>query len=131
MLAQSPMQNPSSSTQDAQSAPSLKTIAGVVERITYQNEENGYTVARFLPDPTHRAPSASNGRSPHSSKRGDDHLVTIIGTLLGVVAGEALELSGFWQRHAQHGWQFSVHSYSFDPAGHDPRAAQVSGQWPD
>ena len=31
--------------------------------------------------------------------------------MLGVVAGEALELSGFWQRHAQHGWQFSVHSY--------------------
>ncbi len=110
MLAQSSMQNPSS-TQDAQSAPSLKTIAGVVERITYQNEDNGYTVARFLPDPTHRAPSASNGRSSRSSKRGEEHLVTIVGTLIGVVAGEALELKGFWQQHAQHGWQFSVHDY--------------------
>ena len=26
-----------------------KTIAGVLERITFQNEETGYTIARFLP----------------------------------------------------------------------------------
>jgi exodeoxyribonuclease V alpha subunit len=109
------MQNPSSPAQDAQvqPAPMLKTISGVVERITFQNEENGYTVARFLPDPTHRTSSAANAsrRSSHSRKRGDEHLVTIVGTLVGVVAGEALELRGFWQHHAQHGWQFTVHDY--------------------
>src|ERR1051326_2202579 len=110
MLAQSSMQNPSP-TQDAQSALPLKTIAGVVERITYQNEDNGYTVARFLPDPTHRAPSAANGHRSSRAKRGEEHLVTIVGTLIGVVAGEALELKGFWQQHTQHGWQFTVRDY--------------------
>ncbi|HEY7350423.1 MAG TPA: ATP-dependent RecD-like DNA helicase [Ktedonobacterales bacterium] len=114
MLAQSAMQNPSSlPAQDAQPAPMIKTISGVVERITFQNEENGYTVARFLPDPTHRSPGASNSshRSSRARKRGEEHLVTIVGTLISVVAGEALELKGFWQHHAQHGWQFSVHDY--------------------
>ncbi|HEY7355952.1 MAG TPA: ATP-dependent RecD-like DNA helicase, partial [Ktedonobacterales bacterium] len=69
--------------------------------------------ARFLPDPTHRAPGAANAgrRSSRSRQRGEEHLVTIVGTLLGVVAGEALELKGFWQHHAQHGWQFSVRDY--------------------
>ena len=27
-----------------------KTLAGVLERITFQNEDTGYTIARFLPD---------------------------------------------------------------------------------
>lgn len=106
------MQNPSSPAQDAQPAPLIKTISGVVERITFQNEENGYTVARFLPDLTYRSPNAANvRRSSRSRQSGEEHLVTIVGTMIGVVSGEALELKGFWQHHAQHGWQFSVHDY--------------------
>ena len=93
---------------DAQPTPTFKSLSGVVERITFQNEETGYTIARLLPD--RRRGDADDERTEHAHT-GDDHLITIIGTLLGVVAGEALELSGFWQRHAQHGWQFSVHSY--------------------
>ena len=96
------------SAQDSQLTPALKTISGVVERITYQNDETGYTIARLLPDARR---SASDDQSVEHAHTSDDHLVTIIGTLLGVVAGEALELSGFWHHHAQHGWQFSVHSY--------------------
>ena len=97
-----------SPAQDAQPTPAFKTLSGVVERITFQNEETGYTIARLLPD--RRRGDAEDAGAEHAHS-GDDHLVTILGTLLGVVAGEALELSGFWQRHAQHGWQFSVHSY--------------------
>jgi exodeoxyribonuclease V alpha subunit len=97
-----------SSAQDAQPTPAFKTLSGVVERITFQNEETGYTVARLLPN--RRRGDADDAGAEHAHT-GDDHLVTIIGTLLGVVAGEALELSGFWQRHAQHGWQFTVHNY--------------------
>src|SRR5262249_47782777 len=41
----------------------------------------------------------------------EERLVTVIGPLLGVVAGEALELTGFWQRHKEHGWQFLAQSY--------------------
>ncbi len=91
----------------------IKTLSGVVERITFQNEENGYMVARFLPDIIHRPPSATNASHRLSRKRNQSeaHLVTIVGTLIGVVAGEALELKGFWQHHAQHGWQFTVHDY--------------------
>ena len=33
--------------QQAQPQSNLKTLSGVIERITFQNEENGYTVARF------------------------------------------------------------------------------------
>ncbi len=94
-------------TTDTSTDQAAKVITGVVERLTYQNEENGYTVARFLPDPQHRVPGASNG----GRRKEPDHLITVVGTLAGVVAGEALELTGFWQRHAQHGWQFTVRNY--------------------
>lgn len=90
-----------------------KIITGVVERITFQNEENGYTVARLLPDAPHRnGGAATKGRRGARRNSSDnDHLVTIVGSLPGVVAGEALELTGYWQQHSQHGWQFSVYNY--------------------
>jgi len=79
-------------------APVPKIVKGVIERITYQNEENGYTVAKLLPD--------------KRSERGlDDALITVIGTLSGVAVGEALEITGLWQHHTQHGWQFTVQNY--------------------
>jgi exodeoxyribonuclease V alpha subunit len=75
-----------------------KTIAGVVERITYQNAETGYTVAKIVLD--------------RRSDRGqEDALSTVVGTLTGVAVGEALELTGYWQHHTQHGWQFLALSY--------------------
>lgn len=79
-------------------APEPKVITGVLERITFQNEENGYTVAKLTPD--------------SREQRGQtDSLATIVGSLAGAVPGEALELTGHWQHHDQHGWQFMVHSY--------------------
>jgi exodeoxyribonuclease V alpha subunit len=101
------MEQTTTITTDASADQAAKVITGVVERLTYQNEENGYTVARFLPDPQHRVPGASNG----GRRKEPDHLITVVGTLAGVVAGEALELTGFWQRHTQHGWQFTVRNY--------------------
>ncbi len=77
---------------------SPKTISGVVERITYYNEDTGYTVAKILPD-------------KRSERNPDGALSTIVGTLTGVAVGEALELTGLWQHHDQHGWQFSVQTY--------------------
>ena len=79
------------------SVPEPKVITGVLERITFQNEENGYTVAKLLPD--------------SREQRGQDSLATVIGPLAGAMPGEALELTGHWQHHDQHGWQFVVHSY--------------------
>ncbi len=78
--------------------PAHKTISGVVERITYQNDDTGYSVARLLPD-----------RRDDRAQR--DGLVTIVGSLVGINIGEALELTGFWQHHTAHGWQFTVLNY--------------------
>lgn len=83
--------------------PALKTLAGVIERITYQNEETGYTVARLLPE---------RGRDNEATPdRGDGNLVTVVGNMVGVAPGEALELTGLWKSHPRHGWQFTVENY--------------------
>src|SRR4051794_38040131 len=108
------------------SSQNLKTLAGVVERITFQSTETGYTVARLFPDyssHSHDSKSGNGNGSDSSGKpsnaapfppaqtaqrsffkqaKGDDNLVTIVGTLTGVAPGEDLELSGVWQQHAQH-----------------------------
>ena len=78
-----------------------KTLAGVLERITFQNEDTGYTIARFLPD----------ARSERSQDSQGDGLITLVGDMPGAAAGEALEVTGVWQHHSLHGWQFSVRSY--------------------
>lgn len=67
----------------------MLTLEGAVERITYVNEENGYTVARLTPT-------------------GKDYLVTIVGHLPGLQPGESVRLQGFWTTHAQHGRQFDA-----------------------
>jgi exodeoxyribonuclease V alpha subunit len=80
-------------------APALQAGAGtavldaVLERITYANEETGYTVARVT--------------SP-----GSDGLVTVVGPLLGAQPGERLRLEGRWRSHQLYGRQFEVRSYS-------------------
>ena len=73
--------------------PGRQTIEGTVERITFYNEENGYTVARFQP------------------KR-KEYLITIVGNLMSVNVGESLRLEGRWTTHAQYGRQFEVESYT-------------------
>jgi len=41
-------------THAPEEGPPLDTLEGVIERITFHNEENGYTVARLLPPDTLR-----------------------------------------------------------------------------
>lgn len=67
-------------------------IRGQVERVTFYNEENQYTVAKIKVE----------GRSS---------LVTIVGTLYGVAPGEVLRLKGDWGDHPRYGQQFKVVSY--------------------
>jgi exodeoxyribonuclease V alpha subunit len=66
----------------------------VLERITYANEETGYTVARV------------------SVRGSGSELLTIVGNLLGAQPGESLRLQGRWKSHAQYGRQFEVVSYT-------------------
>jgi len=73
----------------------LATLDAVLERITYANEETGYTVARVLP-----------------ARGGGGDLLTVVGSLLGAQPGESLRMRGLWKSHAQYGRQFEVRSYT-------------------
>ncbi|MGC9521740.1 MAG: SF1B family DNA helicase RecD2 [Anaerolineae bacterium] len=75
--------------------PQAQMLEGTLERFTYQNEENGYTVARLVPQ----------GRS---------YEVTVVGTLAGVNVGESLRLKGTWTTHPRYGRQFEVSSYTVE-----------------
>lgn len=72
----------------------LAVLEGVLERITYANEENGYTVARV------------------DTGRGGGDLLTVVGALLGAQVGESLRLEGRWGSHPQYGKQFTVENYT-------------------
>jgi exodeoxyribonuclease V alpha subunit len=69
------------------------TLEAVLERITYANQETGYTVARVATD------------------RSSD-LLTVVGPLLGAQPGESLRLQGRWASHPQYGRQFQVEAYT-------------------
>ncbi|MYU16583.1 ATP-dependent RecD-like DNA helicase [Streptomyces sp. SID8361] len=71
----------------------LAVVEGVLERITYANEENGYTVARV------------------DTGRGSGDLLTVVGSLLGAQPGESLRMEGRWGSHPQYGKQFTVENY--------------------
>lgn len=88
----------------AEEAPPRKELRGVVERITYQNPENGYTVARL-------APERVAGEGEVEAARGDDRLVTLVGTLADLTPGEAIVAHGWWQNNPKHGWQFQALDY--------------------
>ncbi len=81
----------------------MPALTGSVERITYYNPENGYTVLRLLPDSQGRA--ASNQRIPGLSR---DGLATVVGNLPEISPGEHLRLQGQWINHPKHGQQFNV-----------------------
>ncbi|CAM5718495.1 ATP-dependent RecD-like DNA helicase OS=Streptomyces microflavus OX=1919 GN=recD2 PE=3 SV=1 [Streptomyces microflavus] len=72
----------------------MAVIEGVLERITYANEENGYTVARV------------------DTGRGAGDLLTVVGALLGAQVGESLRMEGRWGSHSQYGKQFTVENYT-------------------
>lgn len=75
-------------------------ISGSVERITYYNEENGYSVIRLKPD--------SRGMLPFKYASGRDGLITVVGNLPELQPGEWLKLTGKWANHAKHGRQFQA-----------------------
>ena len=62
-------------------------LEGSVERITYYNDENGYSVIRL-------------------NVAGRSDLVTVVGNLPEVQPGESLRLKGKWTKHPQYGRQF-------------------------
>lgn len=70
----------------------MAQIRCVVERITYQNLENGYSVFRV-------------------KVKGYDDLVTLVGNLLDVPAGSVLLCQGEWRVDRKYGQQFQCTSW--------------------
>jgi exodeoxyribonuclease V alpha subunit len=88
-----------SPTPEESTQASLRELRGVVERITFQNVETGFTVARLAPE---RAAESVSG---------DDRLVAVVGTLPDLQPGEAIVARGWWRNDPKHGWQFRVVEY--------------------
>lgn len=74
----------------------MDTLTGSVERLTFYNPENGYSVVRLKPE---RAWVQGMGL---------DGLITITGNLPELSPGEHLRLQGKWVNHPKHGLQFQV-----------------------
>ena len=70
----------------------MEHLRCVVERITYTNTENGYTVLKV------------------SAKNYND-LVTVVGIMPDTHVGSVLSLEGFWKMDAKYGRQFSVERF--------------------
>jgi hypothetical protein len=69
----------------------LEEIAGLVERVTFFNAESGFAVLRV------KVP-------------GQRELVTVLGSLPSVSAGEWLTAKGCWLRDKEHGLQFKANA---------------------
>ena len=69
-------------------------LKGAVERITYYNEENGYSVIKILPEK----------RYPRARAR--DGTVAVVGVMPPLGEGETAEFSGEWVTDPKYGPQF-------------------------
>jgi hypothetical protein len=68
-------------------ASSQEVLAGLVERVTFHNEENGFCVLR-------------------TRARGHREMVTVVGQAAAISAGEWITASGEWVNDRAHGQQF-------------------------
>ncbi len=68
----------------------LKTVEGIIEKITYKNEGNGYTVCTL--------------------KVGREHII-VVGTLPFISVGDNIKITGTYVVHPTYGQQFSAQSY--------------------
>jgi exodeoxyribonuclease V alpha subunit len=70
----------------------LTDLQGQIERITYTNDENGYTIAKV-------------------KVYGRRDLVTVVGNFMSPMPGEILKMQGEWSNHPKFGEQFKVVQY--------------------
>ena len=72
---------------EGHSSSEREPLAGLVERVTFHNPDNGFCVLR-------------------AKVRGHRELVTVLGETPSVCAGEYIQASGRWETHLDHGRQF-------------------------
>ena len=70
----------------------LITLEGSIERISFYNEENHFTIARL-------------------KIKGEKDTIPIIGQLFSVTPGEVLKISGYFEQHPKYGRQIRIESY--------------------
>ncbi|HRD56251.1 MAG TPA: ATP-dependent RecD-like DNA helicase [Parachlamydiaceae bacterium] len=70
-------------------------IYGFIERITFQNPENGYTIAKLK-------------MAKHQE------LICIVGNMPDILPGETIRCFGEWSNHLIHGRQFLVTNYKIE-----------------
>jgi len=73
----------------------MEQISGYVERITFHNVENGYTVA-------------------HIQEAGRSSLTCIVGNIPSIRTGETVRCFGAWKQHLIHGRQFIVEQHRIE-----------------
>lgn len=71
----------------------MEALSGVVERITYVNEENGFCVIKI-------------------KSMGFPELVTVVGNMAAVSVGTVVSLKGEWKYDSKHGKQFNAQYYA-------------------
>ncbi len=71
----------------------MDEVLGVIETITFSNEDSGFTVASIL---------CSNTRKK----------IVVVGTMPSIQVGQSIQCSGTWKFHAKHGKQFEVDTFS-------------------
>jgi exodeoxyribonuclease V alpha subunit len=74
-----------------------EVFEGTLERITYYNPQNGYSVVQVVP----------NKKTPDMNLD-DDGLVTVVGAMPEVQPGETLRCTGTWMNHPTFGRQFKA-----------------------
>lgn len=72
------------------------SLTGSIERITYYNPDNGYTVLKILPDKKRLDAAAKDGT------------VAVVGIMPELSVGESVEFSGAWINDARYGKQFKA-----------------------
>ena len=72
--------------------PATEEISGVIERVTFHNDENGFCVLRV-------------------KTKGQREETTVVGSLPSVTAGEWLAAEGWWVRDKEHGLQQFTESF--------------------
>lgn len=70
----------------------MEQICGYIERITFHNSENGYTVAQL-------------------QQSNCDELTCIVGFMPGIQPGETVRCFGQWKNHLIHGRQFETENF--------------------
>src|ERR1051325_6944002 len=73
----------------SQPASSNEVLAGLVERVTFHNDESGFSVLRV-------------------KARGQRNLMTVIGHAAVISAGEFIQANGSWINDRTHGVQFKA-----------------------